>query len=118
MPRRRPPDGRGVRALRFWNSASIRVPMASSRATTTCYKPAPGRPAADQPPLRGRDEARTGLGYTTRGDSMADTRLNGIIRALEAGQHAFTAFTPTDVEAAIALTTAKYDGIVFEMEHN
>ena len=42
---------------------------------------------------------------------MADIpRLNGIIGALEAGQHAFTAFTPTDVEAAIALTTAKYDG--------
>ena len=50
---------------------------------------------------------------------MADIpRLNGIIRALEAGQHAFTAFTPTDVEAAIALTTARYDGVVFEMEHN
>ena len=45
-------------------------------------------------------------------------RLNGVIRALEGGQHAFTAFTPTDVEAAIALATAKYDGIVYEMEHN
>jgi len=45
-------------------------------------------------------------------------RLNGVIRALEAGQHAFTAFTPTDVEAAIALTTAKYDAVVYEMEHN
>ncbi|MFL4986268.1 MAG: aldolase/citrate lyase family protein, partial [Xanthobacteraceae bacterium] len=50
---------------------------------------------------------------------MADIpRLNGIIRALEQGQHAFTAFTPADAESAIALTTAKYDGIVFEMEHN
>src|SRR5919201_7037750 len=45
-------------------------------------------------------------------------RLNGIIRALEQGQHAFTAFTPADVESAIALTTAKYDGVVYEMEHN
>src|SRR5215471_13344216 len=50
---------------------------------------------------------------------MADIpRLNGIIRALEQGLHAFTAFTPTDVEGAIALATAKYDGVVFEMEHN
>ena len=50
---------------------------------------------------------------------MADIpRLNGIIRALEDGQHAFTAFTPADVESAIALGTAKYDGVVFEMEHN
>jgi 4-hydroxy-2-oxoheptanedioate aldolase len=45
-------------------------------------------------------------------------RLNGIIRALEQGHHAFTAFTPADVESAIALATAKYDGVVFEMEHN
>jgi len=50
---------------------------------------------------------------------MADIpRLNGIIRALEQGQHALTTFTPTDVESAIALATAKYDGVVFEMEHN
>ena len=50
---------------------------------------------------------------------MADIpRLNGVIRALEQGQHAFTAFTPTDVESAIALATAKYDGVVYEMEHN
>ncbi len=50
---------------------------------------------------------------------MADIpRLNGIIRALEQGQAAFTAFLPADVESAIALSTAKYDGVVFEMEHN
>ncbi len=45
-------------------------------------------------------------------------RLNGIIRALEQGRPAFTCFTPPDVESAIALATSKYDGIVFEMEHN
>ena len=45
-------------------------------------------------------------------------RLNGIIRALEQGRPAFTCFTPPDVESAIALSTSKYDGIVFEMEHN
>jgi 4-hydroxy-2-oxoheptanedioate aldolase len=50
---------------------------------------------------------------------MADIpRLNGVIRALEQGQHAFTAFTPTDVESAVALATSKYDGVVYEMEHN
>ena len=50
---------------------------------------------------------------------MADIpRLNGIIRALEQGQPAFTAFTPADVESALALSISKYDGIVFEMEHN
>jgi 4-hydroxy-2-oxoheptanedioate aldolase len=45
-------------------------------------------------------------------------RLNGVIRALEVGQHAFTLFTPCDVESAIALQTSKYDGVVFEGEHN
>jgi 4-hydroxy-2-oxoheptanedioate aldolase len=50
---------------------------------------------------------------------MADIpRLNGVIRALEQGQPAITAFTPTDVESALALGTTKYDGIIFEMEHN
>src|ERR1700680_1653453 len=45
-------------------------------------------------------------------------RLNGVIRALEAGQHALTCFSPPDVEAAVALATAKYDAVVYEMEHN
>src|SRR5215831_675540 len=45
-------------------------------------------------------------------------RLNGVIKALAAGQPAFTCFTTADVEAALALSTTKYDGIVFEMEHN
>lgn len=44
-------------------------------------------------------------------------RLNGVIRALEHG-HAFTAFANADTETALAMSTAKYDGIVFEMEHN
>ena len=45
-------------------------------------------------------------------------RLNGVIRALEAGQAAFTCFSAADTEAAIALATAKYDAVVYEMEHN
>ena len=49
---------------------------------------------------------------------MATPRLNGIIRALESGQHAFTTFASPDVEAAIALQASKYDGVVFEGEHN
>src|SRR5678816_3193462 len=44
-------------------------------------------------------------------------RLNGIIGALEKGNHAFTAFSSADVETALAYSTSKYDGIVFEMEH-
>ncbi len=45
-------------------------------------------------------------------------RLNGIIRALESNHHAFLTFMPCDIEAAIALQTSKYDGVVFEGEHN
>jgi len=45
-------------------------------------------------------------------------RLNGIIRALEQGQPAFTCFSPAEVDAAIAVATTKYDGVVFEMEHS
>src|SRR6516162_3631967 len=50
---------------------------------------------------------------------MADiARLNGVIRALEAGKPAFTSFCQADPETAIAMAAAKYDGIVYEMEHN
>jgi 4-hydroxy-2-oxoheptanedioate aldolase len=50
---------------------------------------------------------------------MADIpRLNGVIRALEQGQTAFTAFSPAEVDSALAMSSARYDGVVFEMEHN
>ena len=50
---------------------------------------------------------------------MADIpRLNGVIRALESGKPAFTTFCQADPETAIALSTTKYDGVVYEMEHN
>ena len=50
---------------------------------------------------------------------MADLpRLNGVIRALEAGQPAFTCFSPAEIDSAFAISTTKYDGVVFEMEHN
>jgi 4-hydroxy-2-oxoheptanedioate aldolase len=45
-------------------------------------------------------------------------RLNNVIRALESGKVAFTAFCNADPETAIAMSTTKYDGIVYEMEHN
>jgi 4-hydroxy-2-oxoheptanedioate aldolase len=45
-------------------------------------------------------------------------RLNGVIRALESGGVAFAAFSQADPETAIAMSAAKYDGIVFELEHN
>ena len=50
---------------------------------------------------------------------MADIpRLNSVIKALEAGKPAFTCFSPTEVNSAINLSGSKYDGVVFEMEHN
>jgi len=49
---------------------------------------------------------------------MADLRLNGVIRALEAGQPAFTCFQPAEVDSALAIQTTKFNGVVFEMEHN
>jgi 4-hydroxy-2-oxoheptanedioate aldolase len=50
---------------------------------------------------------------------MADIpRLNNVIRALEAGLHALTCFSPAEVNSAIAMSTSKFDGCVFEMEHN
>src|SRR5437016_11415892 len=45
-------------------------------------------------------------------------RLNGVIKALESGKPAFTSFCQADPETALAMATAKYDGIVYEMEHN
>lgn len=50
---------------------------------------------------------------------MAETtRLNGIIRTLEQGKPAYTAFAKLDVQTAIEMTDAPYDGIIYEMEHN
>lgn len=45
-------------------------------------------------------------------------RLNNIIRAWEQGRPAFATFAPPDSQTATELSTAPYDGIVFEMEHN
>jgi len=45
-------------------------------------------------------------------------RLNGFIRAFEAGKPAYAAFCKPDKLMAQELSDAPYDGIVFEMEHN
>lgn len=45
-------------------------------------------------------------------------RLNGIIRAFEAGKPAFTTFVKSDRQSAIDLSDSPYDGLVVEMEHN
>lgn len=44
-------------------------------------------------------------------------RLNGVIRALEQGKHAFTTFSGPDIPSAVALATSKYDAVIYEMEH-
>jgi 4-hydroxy-2-oxoheptanedioate aldolase len=49
---------------------------------------------------------------------MADLRLNGVIRALEAGRPAFTCFQPAEIGSAYAIQSTKFDGVVWEMEHN
>jgi 4-hydroxy-2-oxoheptanedioate aldolase len=45
-------------------------------------------------------------------------RLNNVIRAWEEGEPAFTTFAQAEVETAVALSTSKFDGVVYEMEHN
>ena len=50
---------------------------------------------------------------------MADLgRLNNIIRAWEEGRPAFASFANANRQTAIEFSTAPYDGVVFEMEHN
>lgn len=44
-------------------------------------------------------------------------RKNGIIAALEQGQHVFAAFVAPEVSAATEFAGTDYDGIVFECEH-
>src|SRR5437660_11159763 len=45
-------------------------------------------------------------------------RLNNVIRAWEEGKPAFTSFAQAEVETAVAMGTSKFDGVVYEMEHN
>src|SRR3981081_3366895 len=55
----------------------------------------------------------------SQGISMADLpRLNQVIKASRQGQAVFPPFSPAEIEAAIALGQSKFDGVVYEMEHN
>jgi 4-hydroxy-2-oxoheptanedioate aldolase len=46
-------------------------------------------------------------------------RLNGVVRALEQGMTPIATFvSPPTVEGAIALSSAAYDAVIFECEHN
>ena len=45
-------------------------------------------------------------------------RLNGIIRAWEQGRPVYASFVHPERQVAIEFSTAPYDAIVFEMEHN
>ena len=45
-------------------------------------------------------------------------RLNNVIRAWEEGKPAFTSFAQAEVETAVAMGASKFDGVVYEMEHN
>ena len=47
-----------------------------------------------------------------------NNRLNAFIRAWEGGRPAVGCFAYADRQTAIELSTAPYDGLVFEMEHN
>jgi 4-hydroxy-2-oxoheptanedioate aldolase len=49
---------------------------------------------------------------------MPTGRLNNIIHAWEHGRPAFASFAPADPHSAIEFSTAPYDGVIFEMEHN
>lgn len=48
---------------------------------------------------------------------MSLPRLNGLIRALESGKHAFSLFTPMEPDVSISLQQSSYDGVCFEGEH-
>ena len=45
-------------------------------------------------------------------------RLNGVIKALESGKPAFAPFTSAEINNALTIGGAPFDGVVFEMEHN
>lgn len=45
------------------------------------------------------------------------TRLNSIISAFEQGKTAFGTFAPADMESALWVSEAPYDGVIYEMEH-
>src|ERR1700722_333890 len=72
-----------------------------------------------------RGGARIGAGCLYTGTTflhgrltMEIPRLNGVIKALESGKPAFAPFTSAEINNALTIGGAKFDGVVFEMEHN
>lgn len=51
-------------------------------------------------------------------NDLVSTRLNGVIRQLEAGRPAFTSFIYAEKESAITFSQSANDGVIFELEHN
>src|ERR1700675_3733039 len=49
---------------------------------------------------------------------MGSGRLNGMIAAWEDGRNVFATFLRAEREAAIEISDAPYEGIIYEMEHN
>ena len=45
-------------------------------------------------------------------------KLNGVARALENYQVAFTTFSQMDIHSSIAISSSKFDGVIFEGEHS
>ncbi len=45
-------------------------------------------------------------------------KLNGVARALENHQVAFTTFSQMDINSSIAISSSKFDGVIFEGEHS
>lgn len=48
----------------------------------------------------------------------SEQRLNGIIRELEAGRHAFMAFVHPNIQSAVEMGDSSYTGALIDMEHN
>ena len=45
-------------------------------------------------------------------------KLNGVAKALETNHIAFTTFSQMDINSSIAISSSKFDGIIFEGEHS
>src|SRR5258708_16533975 len=93
--------------------------QAAWRSHPICARSGDGRIFSGDPLHTSPENALGCRPNSGRFQKMADLpRLNNIIRALEAGQHALTCFAPAEINSAIAMSASKCDGCVFEMEHN
>lgn len=45
-------------------------------------------------------------------------KLNGVAKALETNHIAFTTFSQMDINSSIAISSSKFDGVIFEGEHS